>query len=321
MSQDIDRPDDVKFYHHILLVSALILLPCLLGGLFGWMHALLPLLVFYLVSRYGNNAGGKYILFGCLFAGVACIAFQLIEQLMFSLTLIPTGFVIAGAAKKNESIHQTGVKGVITLAGSWLLVTTILAVGLEHHPYTLLLTTLNEGMDEALAYYKVNASMPEETLYLLETTFQQMKVQLPRVMPAILACIVLLIVWFTMVTGNKLLYKKMGISPWPEYRYWSLPEKFVWALIASAVLVILPMEPGRTVGLNMLLVVGLIYCFQGIAIVLFYFYKWSVPAFLRAILYVILFFQSFGTIFLAILGVTDVWFNLRRLRNGEHKTD
>jgi len=289
--------------------------------MFGWVHGLLPLVVFFLLHRFGKNTGGKYILFGCLLAGITGLAFQVVEQFLFSLTMLPAGFIIADSVTKGDSKYLSGIKAAVALAGSWLLLSTILATGLEHHPYTLLLTSINTGMDEAVAYYKANGSLPEETIYILETTFQEMKTLLPRVMPAILACIVLLIVWFTMVAGNQLLSRKTGIGPWPEYRFWTLPDKLIWALIISAVLVVLPLEPGRTVGLNMLLVTGLLYCFQGIAIVLFYFYKWSVPRFLRAIIYVILFFQSFGAIFLAILGVIDIWFDLRRLHSAENETD
>ncbi|MBU0942984.1 MAG: YybS family protein [Proteobacteria bacterium] len=321
MSLDVEKPDEVKFYYHILLVCGVILLPGLFGAMFGWVHGLLPLIVFYLLHRYGKKVGGRYILLGCLLAGIACLMFQVVEQLLFSLTMLPAGFFLADSIKRGDSKYLSGIKTAAALAGSWLLLSTILATGLEHHPYTLLLMSINEGMDEAVSYYRANGSLPEETIYLLETTFQEMKTLLPRVMPAILSCIILLVVWFTMVAGNQLLSRKTGHGPWPQYRFWTLPDKLIWLLILSAILVALPMEPSRTVGLNLLLVTGLLYCFQGMAIVLFYFYKWSIPHFLRAIIYVILFFQSFGAIFLAILGVVDIWFDLRRLHSTENETD
>lgn len=321
MSADVETPDEVKFYHHILLVSGIILLPGFFGAMFGWVHGLLPVVVFYLLHRYGKSAGGKYILFGCLLAGIGCLVFQVVEQLLFSLTMLPAGYILADSVKKGENKYLSGTKTAATLAGSWILLSTILATGLEQHPYSLLLNSINEGMDEAVTYYRMNGSLPEETVHLLETTFQEMKILLPRVMPALLVCIVLMIVWFTMVAGNRLIARKTGTGPWPEYRLWTLPDKLIWVLILSSVLIMLPMEPGRTVGLNLLLITGLLYCFQGIAIVLFYFYKWSVPHFLRAIIYVILFFQSFGAIFLAILGVVDIWFDLRRLHRAENETD
>lgn len=81
------------------------------------------------------------------------------------------------------------------------------------------------------------------------------------------------------------------------------------------------MEPGRTLGLNVLLVSGLLYCFQGTAIMVFYFSKWNVPVFLRTIIYFIFFFQSFGAILLAVIGVIDVWADTRKLNSTEQETD
>ncbi len=321
MSREEDTSKDVKYIQHILLVIVVVLLPGILGAIFGWVHGLLPLLIFYYLRRYGKNSGKKFILFGCLLALVAGLAFQIVEQLLFSLTLIPVGFVLADSVKNGESINLAGIKGTLTLAGSWILATTILTFGMEHHPYTLLLASLNQGMDEAIAYYKVNSSVPVETLFLLEQTFAVMKIWIPKVMPGVLACITILITWFTMAIGNRMLQKNCGSGPWPEYKFWTLPEKLVWILIISAILVVLPMEPGRTIGLNVLMVTTLLYCFQGISIMLFYFSKWSVPLFLRTLIYVLLFFQSFGIILLGILGVIDVWTDIRRLNSTEQETD
>jgi uncharacterized protein YybS (DUF2232 family) len=321
VNEDKVKSEDLKYVQHILLVTVIILLPGLLGAIFGWVHGLLPLLVFYYLKRYGRTRGKKYILFGCVLACIAGLAFQLIEQLLFSLTLIPVGFVLADSTRNGENITLAGIKGTLALAGSWVVATTILSFGMEHHPYTLLISSLNQGMDEAIEYYKVNSSVPAETLFLLEQTFAQMKIWIPKVMPGILACITLLITWFTMAIGNRMLLKNSGSGPWPEYRFWTLPEKLVWILIVSAIFFVLPMEPGRTIGLNVLMVSTLLYCFQGIAIMLFYFSKWSVPLFLRTLIYVLLFFQTFGVILLGILGVADVWTDIRRLKSPEQETD
>jgi len=321
VNRENDLPDNKRDIQHILLVAVVILLPGLLGALFGWVHGLLPLLIFYYLRRYGKNRGKKYILFGCVLACTAGLLFQIVEQLLFSLTLVPTGFVLADSVENRESTHLAGIKGSLALAGSWILATTILTFGMEHHPYTMLIQSMNQGMDEAVAYYKVNSSVPAETIFMLDQAFNQMKIWLPKVMPGILTCIIFLVTWFSMVAGNRLLYKKTGTGPWPEYRFWTLPERLVWAVIVSVIMVLLPLEPGRTIGMNLLLVTGLLYCFQGIAIMLFFFYKWSVPVFLRTIIYVILFFQSFGIVFLAILGVVDVWADMRRLNRTEQETD
>ncbi len=143
MSSEENRPDDQKFVQHMLLVTTVILLPGVLGAIFGWVHGLLPLLVFYYLLRYGKNRGQKYILCGCVLACIGGLAFQIFEQLLFSITLIPVGFVLAESTRKGDSILASGVKGTMALAGSWLLVTTILTFGMEQHPYTLLISSLN----------------------------------------------------------------------------------------------------------------------------------------------------------------------------------
>lgn len=319
MNRDADKTEDSKYVQHILLVTAVILLPGLLGAIFGWVHGLLPLLVFYYLRRHGQERGKKFILIGCLLAGIAGIAFQIIEQLLFSLTLIPMGFVLANSAKNKESIHIAGIKGTIALAGSWILTTMVLTFGTDHHPYALLISTLNQGMDEAITYYKVNKSVPADTLVLLEQAFATMKIWIPKIMPGVLTCITLLITWVTMVVGNRMLHKNRGSGPWQEFKFWALPEKLIWALILSAILVILPMDPGRAVGMNILMITGLLYCFQGTAIMLFYFSKWGVPLFLRTFVYILLFFQTFGVILLGILGVADVWTDLRKLKSSEQE--
>lgn len=319
MKREEEKSENIKYVQHILLVTTVILLPAFLGAIFGWVHGLLPLLIFYYLRRYGKDRGKKYIIAGCLLACVAGLAFQIVEQLLFSLTLIPMGFVLADSVKNSDPITLAGIKGTLALAGTWILGTTILSFGMEHHPYTLLLTALNQGMDEAISYYKIHSTVPAETLFLLEQTFAKIKIWIPKVMPGVLTCITLLITWFTMVIGNRMLHKNTGSGPWPEYKFWTLPEKLVWALIVSAILVVLPMEPGRTIGLNVLMITGLLYCFQGAAIMLFYFSKWSVPLFLRTLIYVLLFFQTFGVLLLGILGVADVWADLRRLNRTEQE--
>jgi len=316
-----EKTENIKYVQHILLVTAVILLPGLLGALFGWVHGLLPLLIFYYLKRYGRIKGKKYILFGCVLACVAGLAFQILEQLLFSLTLIPLGFILADSTENGDSINLAGIKGTLALAGSWVLVTSVLTFGLEQHPYILLINSLNQGMDEAIRYYKTNSSVPAETLYLLEQTFVQMKIWIPKVMPGILTCITVMITWFTMAIGNRMLHKNTGSGPWPAYRLWILPERLVWILIVSAVFVVMPMEPGRTIGINVLMVSGLLYCFQGISIMLFYFSKWNVPLILRTLIYVLLFFQTFGLILLGILGVADVWIDIRKLNRQSTEED
>ena len=316
-----ESADSNEYIQRVLLVTAVILLPGVLGALFGWVHMLLPLLVFYYLIRYGAGRGKKYILIGCMLAGAAGLLFQIIEQLLFSLTLLPIGFTLADAVKKGDKPFWAGLKGSLSLIGTWVAVAFILSLGMEHHPYTMLISALEQGIDEALAYYKANSEVPTDTLFMLQQTLEQMKIWIPKILPGILVSIALIVTWITMATGNRLLFKRTGNRPWIKFRFWTLPEKLVWLVIIAVSLIMVPMEPGRTIGLNMLLISGLLYCFQGLSILVFYFNKWNLPVFVRTILYLILFFQSFGAVFLAVIGIADVWVDIRKLNTPTQDSD
>ncbi|MDP3480033.1 MAG: DUF2232 domain-containing protein, partial [Desulfoprunum sp.] len=112
----------------------------------------------------------------------------------------------------------------------------------------------------------------------------------------------------------KIMYKVSGESPWPKYQIWQLPERLIWVVIAGAVLAMLPLSSIKIFGINILILISIIYCFQGLAIFSYFLHKWNVPIVFRSFLYVIVVFQSFGTILLLGVGLSDVWLDLRKLK-------
>ncbi len=313
MNQVPERPDVMKIFKHIFIVTGFFLLPALQSAVFGWMYCVIPLLVFYYLCRYGRNSGGKYLLHGLLVALVIGALLQVASQILLALTLIPTGLILARSAFQAETPAVSGFKGFIVLSLSWFLFSGIIAIIEGSHPYSTLLLSMNQGMDEALKLYQENEKIPADSFYLLSQSFSQIKERMTQFMPAILTSIALSIVWLAMVLGNRLVNKHTGHSPWPEYQYWHLPEKFIWTVIAAAVMALLPLPMVRTIGFNLLLIISVIYCFQGLSIALFFLNKWKVPLFIRSLLYVIIIFQSLGTILLSVIGLADVWFDLRHL--------
>lgn len=307
-------PEGIKIFKHIFIVTGALLFPGLQVAFFGWFYGLVPLLVFYYLCRFGRHAGSRYILAGTLIALLVGLIVQTPSQIILAMTLMPAGFMLARSATNAESPSLAGFKGIVVLGLSWFLVSGMIAVSGGTHPYFLLVQSINQGMDEALKLYQENEQLPTDSSYLLIQTFTQIKERLTRFLPAILTSTALFSVWLAMVIGNRLLQKNTGVSPWPEYKFWQLPDKLVWFVIIAAALALIPEPMLRTTGYNLLLIAGVIYCFQGIAIVLFFLDKWKAPVLIRSLLYVIFFFQSLGTFFLSVIGLADVWFDLRHLR-------
>jgi hypothetical protein len=297
----------------ILLVSLILVLPGIRWTIFGWLQILLPLLTFFLLSRYGMHIGNRLLLSALALAFVIYLVMQRIDFFFLSLSLIPVGYVLVHAANQKDSPAMSGLKGSLTLTVCWIIAFTGLSIGSEISFYSQLINTLDAGITEALYFYRANTSISSETLMLLESTLLQMKIIVPIIMPAMLGSFVLLITWFTMVVGNRLVLKSCGNAPWIQYSQWQLPDRLIWVIILLGILTLISAYPVRKIGINGLILLSIVYCFQGMAIGVFFMHKWNIPIVFRVFFYVMIVFQSFGTVLLLFLGIADIWFNFRKL--------
>ncbi len=234
--------------------------------------------------------------------------------------MIPCGYVIAKSAMHGNHPITTGFRASTTLSVCWFFLWFLLTTGGEGPSYATFVASLHEGVEQALQLYRQNENISTETLTIVEESLQQMKVYVPKLLPSLMIGMILFIVWLTLAVGNKMLQFITGHAPWAAYRLWQLPEKLIWFFIVSAICTLIPAEPIRTIGINLLLVSGLLYFFQGVSILIYLLNKWKLPKLFRAVLYVMIIFQSFGTVLLIGVGVADVWFNFRQINTGESDT-
>lgn len=315
MNQAANRPETKEIAFNVLLISGVLLLPGLHAAMFGWLYAIIPLLVFYYLCRHGNHAGSKYLISGTLLALTVGIIGQRISNVLFALTLYPTGYILAQSAKRQESPGLAGFKGILVLCASWVFFFIMVGTMDHSNPYEMLLQSIDQAMDDALKMYQANGEIPVEIYTDLTAAFHQIKQRLIQLLPAILVSGGLSVIWLTMVAGNRLLALKQRQAPWPAYQHWRLSEKFVWFFIFAAILALIPGGTVRTGGLNLLMIGAVIYGFQGLSIVLFFFNKWNIPLFMRTLLYLILIFQTAGSIILSVIGLIDVWYDFRKKSN------
>lgn len=320
-NQGADQLETKSIITTVLLVSLILVLPGVQWSFFGWMHVLIPLLSFYLLSRYGLHVGNRLLLTALGLSFVIFLLLRRVDFFFLTLSLLPVGYVLVHAANRHESPAMSGLKGALTLTGCWFIVFAGLSIGSDVSFYAQLINTLDEGITEALNYYRGSSSISGETLMLLENTLLQMRVIVPIIMPAILGSFVLLITWFTMIIGNRLVLKICGQAPWEQYSHWQLPERLIWLVILFGGFTLIPAHPVREIGVNGLILLSLVYCFQGMAIAVFFMNKWRIPILFKSFFYVMIVFQSFGTILLLVLGIADIWFDLRKLHVIDDATD
>ncbi len=313
-SQVKQQPDIGKIIRTILLSSLVIILPGLQWSLFGWLHIFLPLLAFYTLGTYGGYTGKRLLLMSVVLSLIVYLVLKNFDLFVFSSALLLSGVVLFFSAERHDSPALSGLKGSLALAGGWMLIIAVLSFGSEVSAYRQLINSLDEGIGEALIFYRQSGEISADTLVMLEATLYQMKTIIPLIMPSIIGIFILVITWLTMVLGNIFLLKTSGKAPWVNYRYWQLPEKIIWVVIGTGLLAVLPIQPLRTIGINSLVLLSTVYCFQGLSITVFFMNKWKVPLLLRSFFYVMIVFQSFGTLILLVFGIADIWSDFRKLK-------
>ncbi|MGW8194348.1 MAG: DUF2232 domain-containing protein [Desulforhopalus sp.] len=314
-TQGNEQPAIGQIMRSVLLAALILVLPGLQWSIFGWLNMFLPLLALYLLRTNGRYTGSRQLLSAVAIAGVVYLFLRSFDLFIFTSILLLSGYVLERSAAKDDKPHVSGMKGVLALTGGWLVVVSALSLGSETSIYGQLVHTFDEGISDALEYYRNSSSISADTLVVLEATLHRMKVIIPIIMPAILGSLILFIVWFTMVTANMLFDRLGQKTPWNEYRFWQLPEKCIWLAIGTGIFALLPLQALRNIGINGLILLSSVYCFQGLSIAVFFMYKWNVPLLLRSFFYVMLIFQSFGTIMLLIVGISDIWFDFRKLKS------
>lgn len=299
----------------LVVLSILFLLPVVQPALFGWLNGFLAVPVCYVLLVHGHTSGVAIIRLSLLVAGIAALLMQRLEIYLFTLTLVPLGFTLFSSARNKESASVSGAKGVLILTAIWLIFWAGYGFFSGTNPYTSLLKAFDLGFQQTLEIYSSkDAGLTPEMVYSLTIITNNLRETVPRLMPGFLATVVILTVWMNMALANRFVARHHA-APWGNYDTWKLPEQLVWLPIAALVAVFVGQGTLRDLGFCLLLVGGVLYFFQGLAVSFALLKRWKVPKLARVFLYGILLLQSYSLLFLAILGLCDVWFNIRQKSN------
>ena len=288
-----------------LLISGVVIPP---AGIIA--IPLVPQPVLFFGLKYGAGLGVG-VLFSAvviflIFTGealaLAYSIFGLMVGLLFSLLgrLRSIELLVTGVAAAMLAA-ATGL--LLHLYGSWAAMTQDFRTSL---------------IDNLTAAMRVHEKMgfPQESLDLVMERTPALVEQMLRLLPGLffvsLCLIVLLNILFLCRRFPDRRAQWLSVA---TFREWKCPEPTVWAFIACGFALFVPTaEVVQIVAVNILLVIGVCYFIQGLAIVAFFFHKNNVPRFLRVATYVLIIFQQMFTVVVAALGLFDLWGDFRRLK-------
>lgn len=280
--------------------------------LFGFFCSLfLPLPILFYRSKLGRKTG---LIIPVVALGIMVVLLgSLTMDIVFFMEMLLLGFLLSEFFEMNLSVEKTILYacGGVLLAGLLGLViySNITSTGI----YTLVSGYIARNLELTMALYE-SMGASQEFIVHFSNSLDQIKQVLMRIIPAMVIASTLLVAWSNLLMARPF-FKRRGVF-YPDFgalNLWKAPEYLIWVLIGCGGMLLIPGSFFKIVGLNGLLVLMLVYFFQGIAIVSFFFEKKRFPRFLRLFLYCLIAIQQIILLFIIGLGLFDMWLNFRKI--------
>ncbi|MBI4799434.1 MAG: DUF2232 domain-containing protein [Desulfarculus sp.] len=221
--------------------------------------------------------------------------------------------LVLGEAPRHR-VDEAKAMGLAALAGTAVGLVLMTASGmLGGEAQTLWQTAWQRELDAFLAASR-QAGVDNEGLRELRGALAQTGRLVMRLAPGLLCAGSLLLAWANLLMVRVLAKRLAPQGPPPEpLNRWQAPEHLVWLVIASGVAIAATEGWPAWAGVNLLLPLGVVYFFQGMAVLAFWLEKKNAPRLLRVGLYALLAVEVFLALLVALAGLFDLWFNFRRL--------
>ncbi len=265
---------------------------------------LLPLPVLYFRLKLGRNSGSIIALASFLVLLVMSrgVAF---DTLYFG-ALLMTGLFLGECIERQCRIEKTMMFSVFGVLAVSLAAFGVYAFFQARGIGEMTRSYISQYLDLTSAMY-TDMGIEQTQIDALNAAFM-------LVMPGMFIVSYMTTVWLNILIIKRLL-ARIGIrlKNMESLNRFKAPDSLVWAVIGFGVLLALPVGPVKYVGINCLIVLLLIYFFQGIAVISFYFQKKESPTFLKVFCYGLIAVQIYFLILVIGLGFFDNWINFRKL--------
>ncbi len=265
---------------------------------------LLPLPVLYFRLKLGRNSGAVIALAG--FAVLMVMTRGVAFDTLYFGALLMTGLFLGECIEHHMGIEKTMLFTVTGVLGSALAVFAVYALFQSQGIGDRVAGYISQYFDLTSALYS-DMGIEKEQIDTLNAAFL-------IVMPGMFIVSYMTTVWLNILIIKRLL-ARIGIhlKNMADLNRFRAPHMLVWAVIGLGVLLALPVGPVKYVAINCLIILMLIYFFQGIAVISFYFQKKESPTFLKVFCYGLIAVQIYFLILVVGLGFFDNWINFRKL--------
>ncbi len=294
---------------------AIITLCCAVAAyfpVFGFFSFLiLPLPAMFYRIKLGRRNGGVIAMVPLAIMAAVTGGWQ--PDLWLMLGMIGQGFVLGECVEQHFSIEKSIAWATATVLMAAFFLLTVMGNFAGTGGWELLSAFIRKNLEMTATVYR-QLDVPAEKIRMLTESLDRIHYVLLRLLPALMAAGLMFSAWMNLLLGRiTLRANRLPTPAFGRLNTWQAPEWLVWAVIAAGLMAFLPVEWIKFPGANALIVLMMVYLFQGLAIISYYFNKKQVPLVLRVMIYAIIALQQILMIFVIGLGFFDTWINFRRL--------
>ncbi len=274
-------------------------------GTFASLWAPAPVVVLY--RRQGARAGRLAL--GLALAGAVLVLGMVVSKLgaLFYLFYAAAALALGEAHVRGRSDEQ----GIALAAGAALGVMLAVAwwAGLFDEGGRAWQAFWAAEMQAVTQVYQ-EMGQPPEQLAAVRATLETAGQLIMHLAVGLVASGALILAWANQLLARRL--SRQGPAQ-AALNTWKAPDHLVWVLIAAGGAMLLLEGFWFWAGANLVLVLSLVYFFQGMAVLAFWLQKKNAPRLLRAGIYLLVAVELFLAVLVALMGLFDLWFNFRRL--------
>jgi len=238
---------------------------------------------------------------GCLYFGMCGMIGLLMPELLLR------------GVSGSRAIFWTTAANLLIFSVGFIAYGAVSGVNLQQ----LISVEISGSLKQAATIYEKGGVTGEE-LELIKSSMNTAADMLQRLYPAIATSMLAVIAACNLVLLKKTTAKttvNVAIGNFSNFRN---PDLLVWILITDGFLLLLPASAAITPALNILLLIIMLYIFQGMAVITALITKHSIPVFVRVILYAILIIQPYLLALVASIGLFDLWVDFRTPKTQEN---
>ncbi|MCP3942467.1 MAG: DUF2232 domain-containing protein [Desulfobacteraceae bacterium] len=284
----------------ILIFAIIFAFPLL--GVFALLFLPLPVLFYRL--KLGRNSSSAIMVISFLVLAIMTrgVAFDI----LYFGSLLMVGFILGECIERHLSIERTMIFTGLTIMGSAAVAFLLYTMFQDR--------TISAIVSDYLTHYFNLTTQLYTDMGIEQSQIKMLNSAFLLVLPGMFTVSFMTTIWINILIIKRLLLKKgIALKSIENLNQYKAPDHLVWLVIVLGMILFLPMEAPKYVSVNCLIVLMLVYFFQGIAVVSFFFQKKKSPVALRFFCYSLIAVQLYFLILVIGLGFFDNWIDFRKI--------